>query len=78
MILYTVVPLEDVLNGLEAVGKDLLELDYGGFKMQVSPISPNKVKIERILSTDPFAYLRQDIQPGMVLEMPLSPRSFLW
>lgn len=78
MILYTVVPLEDVLNGLENAGRDLLELEYGGLKMQVSRISPDRVKIERILSTDPFVYLRHDIQPGMILEMPLSPCSFLW
>lgn len=67
--LYTVVPPEEVWNE-DSSGEDapaLQEVTYRGVRMLVRPTAEGAV-IERLLTTDPYAYLRPDLQPGLFLD----------
>jgi hypothetical protein len=66
MLLWTVMPLDLVLNGVENVIA-YEELDYAGVKVQVEKLSPLECRIVRILSTQPEDYLRPELQPGSTL-----------
>ena len=66
MILWTVLPVELVLAGEEKVA-EYEEMEYAGVAVQVEKLSPLECRIVRILSTDPADFLRDDIQPGLVL-----------
>ncbi|HMM21628.1 MAG TPA: YlzJ-like family protein [Selenomonadales bacterium] len=66
MILWTVMPLDLVLDGAEKMPA-CEEIDYGGLKIMVEKTSPVECRIVRLLSTNPQDFLRPDIQPGQVL-----------
>ncbi|SDF76421.1 YlzJ-like family protein [Sporolituus thermophilus] len=66
MILWTVMPLEIVLEGLDAQ-PNYEEIDYNGLTVVVERLSPVQCRVIRIISTDPQDYLRSDLQPGTVL-----------
>lgn len=68
MILWTVFPVELVLNGFEAQPTSIYEeIEYSGTKLQVERISSVQCRIVRILSTNPEDYLCPDFQPGKTL-----------
>ena len=66
MILWTVLPLEIVLEGFDTQ-PNYEEIDYAGLTVVVERLSPVQCRVIRILSTDPQDYLRADLQPGTVL-----------
>ena len=66
MILWTIMPLELVF-GQEELSNPYEEIEYANTKMMVEKVSENQCRVVRILSTDPQDYLRNDIQPGMIL-----------
>ncbi|MEW6183809.1 MAG: YlzJ-like family protein [Bacillota bacterium] len=65
MILYTPLPMELVLQGLESepVPK-LKETTVGGVPVIVEETGPGRGRLVRLLSTDPYAYLKPDLTPG--------------
>ncbi|PYI50430.1 YlzJ-like family protein [Paenibacillus flagellatus] len=67
MILYTQVPLESVLDGLEEMCDNCIEVTVGGVLMQVEPISPYQGKVVRLLSPDPMHYLNPAFAPGQMI-----------
>lgn len=66
MILWTIMPLELVF-GQEDISNNYDEIDYDGTKLMVEKVSVNQCRIVRILSSNPQDYLRDDIQPGVML-----------
>lgn len=67
MILYTPLPVEDVLQGYEKEAPELMELNLGGTKVLIEPTGLTAGVVHRIISTDPQDYLRPELQPGKVI-----------
>jgi len=68
MILWTPMPLELVLEGLEDMRPgECSQISHGGVSMLVEKTGDGRNKIVRLLSTDPADYLNQDYCPGRIL-----------
>ena len=68
MIIYTAVPLEAVMEGVESYKPEYMELDYpGGGKMLIEPITPTEGRLVRLISPRPEDYLRPENQPGTII-----------
>ena len=68
MILYSIIPIDIVFskNG-PYEGKDMVEMEYMGQKIQASPLTDNQYVIVRLISTSPKAFLNPALQPGTVI-----------
>lgn len=70
MILYSIIPAEVVFDGhSDEDGFELIEADYMGEKVQISPLKNNRYTIVRVLSTSPKAYLKPGLQPGTIISL---------
>lgn len=61
MILHTVLPLEDVLQGEVPTYRETIS---GGRHLLVEELPDGTRRVARLLSTDPADYLRSEWQPG--------------
>lgn len=71
MILWTPVAPEEIFSK-DYEPKDIKaysEMEIDGITVQVSMAGSNQVKIERIISTDPQAFLREDLSPGRLVTL---------
>lgn len=73
MILYTPLPPESVLDGLESHRPDYRELDYPGGKMIVEMISHYQGRLVRLISPCPQDYLHPGYQPGTIISFKPDP-----
>lgn len=64
---YTVVPIEDILDGIEKEPALTMELSLGGLLLEVEPQGDFTAKIVRIISSNPQDYLHNEYQPGAVV-----------
>jgi len=67
VILYTTMPLETVLQGLEDLHPSYLEMEVSGARVVIEETSLGQGRIVRLLSTDPQDYLNPALQPGMTI-----------
>ncbi|GGD67848.1 YlzJ-like family protein [Paenibacillus nasutitermitis] len=67
MTLYTTMPLELVLDGMNEQPGPYVEITMSGVKMQIEPLSPGIGKIVRLLECPLDAYLKPDFAPGTVI-----------
>jgi len=67
MLLYTAIPLELVLEGIDKT-YDYKEIEINGVKLLVEPLDINRSRIVRIMSTNPQDYLNPEFAPGSILE----------
>lgn len=68
MILYTPMQLELVFEGLENMQAPKTKLvNIGGTQVLVEETNPGEGKVNRVLSTDPSVYLKQEMSPGSVV-----------
>ncbi|MGE5586465.1 MAG: YlzJ-like family protein [Bacillota bacterium] len=68
MILYTVLPLELVLEGIDRE-RTFTDVEVGGITMTIEQVSANEAVIVRIMSTDPQRFLDPALQPGSRLRL---------
>lgn len=66
MILYTPLPLEYVLEGLEKE-RIYQEVEIDGVTMIVEKINEQESKIVKLISSNPFDYLNPSWQPGTII-----------
>ncbi|MCE5287059.1 MAG: YlzJ-like family protein [Pelosinus sp.] len=66
MILWTAMPIEAVLDGIET-SPVYIEAEYNGRRLLLENIAHNQYKIVRLISTDPAEYLCNDNQPGTII-----------
>lgn len=66
MIIYSVMPPEWRLAGLEGVSQRFYDT-IDGIPVELLPVGENKVQVFRIISTDPRDFLHPQLQPGRVL-----------
>lgn len=67
MILYTPLPVEDVLQGYEKEAPELIEMSMGDAMVLVQRTGINQGIVHRIISTEPKDYMRPELQPGCVI-----------
>lgn len=69
MILYTPMQLELVLEGFDSTKyPDYKEIIYKGVPMLVEGAADGRKRIVKLLSTDPFDYLKPEMAPGNLIE----------
>lgn len=67
MIIYSPVPLEQIISGIENDIEAPQEVEVDGLLMQVQPIDGNRARIVRLISPDPQHYLNPRYAPGSVI-----------
>lgn len=69
-VLYTIVPLEEVLAGFQAEEKinQGREVWVDGVYMQVEPIAPGMGKVIRLIHCGLDDYLNPQLSPGTVVK----------
>ncbi|BCV24998.1 MAG TPA: hypothetical protein GXX50_00050 [Firmicutes bacterium] len=67
MILYTPMPLELVLDGLDAYRPQYEEVTVRGHKVVVERTGVNQAKLVRLLSTNPNDFLDPSFFPGAII-----------
>jgi hypothetical protein len=68
MILHTLLPLDQVLEGFNEMEPVYEEMNVDGITMVVEPVSPRRAKIVRLISPDPMHYLNPAYAPGQMIE----------
>ncbi|PKM79905.1 MAG: hypothetical protein CVU89_16135 [Firmicutes bacterium HGW-Firmicutes-14] len=67
-IIYTPLPIEIVLEGIDKQGPEYQEIEVGGAKLLVEQQNMDSCRVVRLISTDPMDYLRDEFQPGTELK----------
>ncbi|MDT3698924.1 MAG: YlzJ-like family protein [Thermincola sp.] len=67
-IIYTPVPIEQILDGIEKDGPQYQELEVGGAKLLVEQLNMDKCRVVRLISTNPADYMKNEFQPGTELK----------
>ncbi len=67
--LYTVLPLDDVLEGVDDEPVPTMVMRLGGMGLEVEELEGFQARVVRILSTDPEHYLLPHCQPGSVIHL---------
>ncbi len=73
MIYSTILPEDIVWQGFEELeNKQYMELTNGHMRLVVDPISTTQAKIIRLISPDPFDYLKPSLAPGSIIPFALT------
>ncbi|ADL07981.1 YlzJ-like family protein [Thermosediminibacter oceani] len=67
MILYTAIPLELVLEGMDRK-YEFKEIEIDNVKLLVEPLDIDKGRIISVFSTDPLVYLNPKFYPGNIIK----------
>lgn len=67
MILYTLMPVDAVLEGNDRE-YEIDEITIDGVKLLVEPVNSRFGKISRLISTNPQDYLKPQFSPGSIFE----------
>ena len=67
MTLYTALPLEFVLDGIDQI-KPTVQIDAFGIKMEVMPVSPGVGQIVRLQQCSLDDYLNPALAPGSLIQ----------
>lgn len=68
MTIYTSMPIELVLSGMEHPRQTDMELEVNGILMQVSPLDATSGTIVRLLRCPLHAYLDPSYAPGQIIQ----------
>lgn len=66
MIMYSIVPLEDIFEGIEN-NEPNQEIELNGVIMQVQPMNSYQAKVVRLISPNPQDYLNPAYSPGQII-----------
>jgi hypothetical protein len=66
-MLYTIVPLEEVLEGIEQEPAQVVDVVVNGVLLQVEPLGNFSGRVKRVISSDPQTYLNKGFQPDSIL-----------
>ncbi|HHY71057.1 MAG TPA: hypothetical protein GX519_05280 [Thermoanaerobacterales bacterium] len=66
MLLYTSMPLEIVLEGMDKK-YEYKEINVDGVKLVVESVGINQSKIVRLLSSNPQDFLNPNFSPGKII-----------
>ncbi|WP_338834836.1 hypothetical protein MHLNE_11310 [Moorella humiferrea] len=68
MYIYSPMPWELIWEGAENFYPNYQEIKVGRLTLEVEPLSFNRARVVRLISTDPADYLDGPYQPGAFLE----------
>lgn len=68
MIIYSCMPLEVILEGIEQMGDDLQEISMNGVTLQVQLLNGHQAQIVRLISPNPQDYLNASFAPGQIIQ----------
>ena len=68
MIIYSIVPSEVIFEQRQETTEKKRYISYQGETLEVTPVSENRYRVNRIISTCLKTYLDPRIQPGAILE----------
>ncbi|WP_409305480.1 YlzJ-like family protein [Peribacillus sp. SCS-155] len=68
MILYTMMPHEQMFPAETEVYTNTVCLKYNGIELMATRDENNGYKVERIISTDPAHFLNSSVQPGSFID----------
>lgn len=68
-MLWSPMPTEVIMDGFDAPPRPVTELRHDGRLLMVEPVSANKVRLVRLISTDPNDFLNPALQPGRIVEL---------
>lgn len=71
MTLYTILPLEIVLQEAEGKSEEMLEVWSGNVRMQVVPVAPGVGRMVRLLDCQLNDYLNPAYTPGALVQYEL-------
>jgi len=63
-IIYTPMPIEMILEGIEKEGPQYQEVEVKGAKLLVEQLNMDKCRVVRLISTNTADYLKNEFQPG--------------
>ncbi|NDI33330.1 YlzJ-like family protein [Chengkuizengella sediminis] len=66
MIMYSIVPLDDIFDGIEN-NEPNQEIELNGVIMQVQPMNAYQAKVVRLISPNPQDYLNPAYSPGQII-----------
>lgn len=66
-MMYTVISIDDILEGIEDEPAITAELVVDGITMTVEPLGAFQARVVRLFSTDPRDYLTPQYQPGSII-----------
>ena len=69
MIIYSIVPYDVIFSQEQENYEGRKYVNYKGELLEVSTAGGNSYKIDRIISTNPKAYLDIEIQPGTHIKL---------
>ena len=69
MVLYTVLPMEDVLDGIDEAPIPTMMLNLKGVILEVEQLEGFQARVVRLHSTHPKHYLSPHCQPGAVIHL---------
>lgn len=69
MLLYTILPIEEVMEGWDEFEPQYVELQQGSITMLVEPLGFGQGRIVRIISSDASNYLKPRLQPGCLISL---------
>ncbi len=67
MILYTALPLELIWEGYSEFSPKYEEITKDGQLLLIEPVSFNRGKIVRLISSNPQDYMNPSLQPGEII-----------
>jgi hypothetical protein len=65
--LYTTMPLELVLDGMQSDPAPMIEVSRGELTMLLAPVAPGVGRLVRLLSAPLDYYLRAEFSPGSLV-----------
>ncbi|SFL45058.1 YlzJ-like protein [Paenibacillus sp. 1_12] len=68
MTLYTIMPMEVVMSGLESMDAACMDITVNGVDLEVQPINATQATIVRLRSGNPQDYLNPNYSPGKIIE----------
>lgn len=68
MTLYTEVPMEQILEGMDKL-EHLMEMEYQGITMKLRPLDGQRMELVRIISPNPQDYINPAYTPGTVVHL---------
>ncbi len=70
MIIWSVVPIETVLDGYDDPERQpkLQTIEYRGVTLEVEWLAFGQMRIHRLLSPRPADYLREEWAPGQIVD----------
>ncbi|HZK23771.1 MAG TPA: YlzJ-like family protein [Oscillospiraceae bacterium] len=68
-MLWTVMPLEMVMEGSDSFAPTYTEISWQESTLVVEPLEMNTARVVRIISTNPEDYLNPQVQPGSIIQI---------